>query len=165
MRFSEKWLREWVDPDLTTVQLTEQLTMAGLEVDCIVPAAQPFRGVVIGEVESIEVHPKGSGLKVCQIDVGSTQTLTIVCGAQNIDTHQKVAVALEGAHLRILHQPQEVLKSQTIQGVVSQGMVCSAKELGLAEISEGIMILPKIAPVGQPLWDYLGLEDICIEVD
>lgn len=161
MRFSEAWLREWVNPDVTTEELAEQLTMAGLEVDAIEPAAPPFNGVVVGLVLSREAHPDADKLSVCSVDIGADEPSQIVCGAKNVAPGMKVPVATVGARL----SPEFKIKKAKLRGVQSLGMICSASELGLAESSEGILPLPADAPVGEDFRDYLGLDDHCIEVD
>ncbi len=161
MRFSEAWLREWVDPDVSTEVLAEQLSMAGLEVDSVEPAAPEFSGVVVGKVLACEKHPDADKLNVCQVDVGEGEPLQIVCGAANVAAGQKVPVATIGARL-----PGDFkIKKTKLRGVLSQGMICSSAELGLAESSDGIMVLPDDAPVGHDFRGYMELDDRCIEVD
>lgn len=161
MRFSEAWLREWVDPAIGTEELVEQLTMAGLEVDSVEPAAPTFSGVVVGEVLTREQHPDADKLSVCSVDVGGETPAQIVCGAKNVAAGMKVAVATVGAVL-----PGDFkIKRARLRGVESLGMICSASELGLAESSDGILPLPSDAPVGRDFRDYLTLDDACIEVD
>lgn len=162
MKLSEKWLREWVNPELTIKELAEQLTLAGLEVAAITPVAGPFNGVVVGQILSIAPHPDASRLQICQVDRGATETLTIVCGAKNPRVGLKVAVAQVGAHL-----PNDLLiKEATLRGVVSQGMLCSSAELGLSENTPdtGILELPADAPIAKDLRDYLQLDDYCLDV-
>jgi phenylalanyl-tRNA synthetase beta chain len=161
MKFSEAWLREWVDPDIGTEQLADQLSMAGLEVDAVEPAAPAFTGVVVGEVLSREQHPDADKLSLCSVDVGGAAPLPIVCGAKNVAAGMKVAVATVGAAL-----PGDFrIKRAKLRGVESLGMICSASELGLAESSDGILPLPAEAPVGRDFRDYLMLDDQCIDVD
>ncbi len=161
MRFSESWLREWVNPPLATQALCDQLSMAGLEVDALEPVAPVFTGVAIGAVEAVEPHPDATKLRVCRVDVGDEEPLQIVCGAANVAAGQRVPVARVGARL-----PGDFkIKKAKLRGVVSQGMICSASELGLAENSEGIMTLPADAPVGEDLRDWLALDDYAIELD
>ncbi|MBF0255288.1 MAG: phenylalanine--tRNA ligase subunit beta [Gammaproteobacteria bacterium] len=161
MRFSEAWLREWVDPPVDTRTLAEQFTMAGLEVDVLEPAAPAFSGVVVGEVLQREQHPDADKLGVCQVNVAQAEPLQIVCGASNVAAGMRVPVALVGAVL-----PGDFkIKPAKLRGVASAGMICSAKELGLAEVSEGIMPLPLDAPIGADLRDYLQLNDQIIELD
>ncbi len=161
MRFSEAWLREWVNPDITTEQLADQLSMAGLEVDSVEPVAGDFEGVVVGHVLAREQHPDADKLSVCRVDAGQDEELQIVCGAANVAAGMKVPVALVGATL-----PGDFkIKKAKLRGVQSLGMICSAAELGLAESSEGIMSLAEDAPVGADFREYLALDDRAIEVD
>ena len=161
MRFSEAWLREWVDPAVSTRELADQLSMAGLEVDAVEPAAVPFDGVVVGRVLSREQHPDADKLSVCSVEVGADAPLQIVCGAKNVAAGMTVPVARVGATL-----PGDFrIKRAKLRGVESLGMICSASELGLAESSEGILPLPDDAPVGQDFRAYMQLDDMCIEVD
>ncbi len=161
MRFSEAWLREYVDPPLDTEHLVEQLTMAGLEVDAVEPAAPPFSGVVVAEVISVEPHPNADRLRVCQVVAGAEMPLQIVCGAPNVHQGMKAPLATVGA---VLPGGAKIRKSR-LRGVESFGMLCSAKELGLAETAEGLWELPADAPVGEDLRAYLQLDDRVIEVD
>lgn len=159
MKFSEQWLREWVNPAVTTEELSHQLTMAGLEVDAIEPVAPPFSNVVVGEVLSVEQHPDADRLRVCQVNVGA-ERLSIVCGAANVAKGLKVPAALIGAQL-----PNGLaIKKSKLRGVESFGMLCSAVELGLAESADGLMILPEDAPVGVSVREYLLLDDVTIEI-
>jgi len=161
MRFSESWLREWVNPDVDTRTLAEQLTMAGLEVDAVEPAAPDYSGVVVGLVQSVESHPNAEKLRLCRVETGTAEPLQIVCGAANVAAGMKVPVAIVGACL-----PGDFkIKRAKLRGVESLGMICSAVELGLAESSDGIMPLPGDAPVGEKLRAYLDLDDQCIELD
>lgn len=160
MRISEQWLRTWVDPDLRIDALASQLTMAGLEIDAIAPAAAPVPGVVVGRVVEVAPHPSADRLRVCQVDVGG-ETLGIVCGAQNVRPGLRVAAALEGATL----PNGTTIRTAKLRGVESRGMLCSAVELGLAESSEGLIELPDDAPVGETLVRYMGLDDSTLEVD
>jgi len=162
MKFSEQWLREWVNPDLTTAVLGHQLTMAGLEVDAIEPVAPAHSGVVVGKILSAEKHPDADKLQVCQVDVGelSEQPLQIVCGASNARKDLLVACAMVKA---VLPGDFKIKKSK-LRGVESYGMLCSEKELGLADSAEGIMELPADALVGTTLNEYLQLDDVSIEL-
>lgn len=161
MRFSEAWLREWVNPEISTEQLADQLSMAGLEVDSVDPAAPPFAGVVIGEVVTREQHPDADKLSVCSVNIGADAPSQIVCGAKNVAAGMKVPVATVGARL----PGNFKIKKAKLRGVQSLGMICSASELGLAESSDGILGLPADAPVGGDFRDYLSLDDACIDVD
>ena len=160
MKFSEQWLREWVNPNVDTQQLAHQLTMAGLEVDAIEPVAAEFEKVVVAEVKEVAPHPDADKLRVCQVNVGDKDFLNIVCGAANVAEGLKVPAALIGAKL-----PGGLkIKKGKLRGVESFGMLCSAKELGLAESAEGLLELPADAPVGEDVRDYLNLNDVTIEL-
>ncbi len=161
MKFSEAWLREWVNPQVGTEELADQLSMAGLEVDSVAPVAAEFEGVVVGEVLTREQHPDANKLSVCTVDAKLDETLQIVCGAPNVAAGQKVPVALVGARLPGGFK----IKKAKLRGVESRGMICSESELGMAESSEGILVLPAEAPVGEAIQDYLSLRDQAIEVD
>ena len=161
MRFSEAWLREWVNPSISTQELADQLSMAGLEVDSIEPAAPSFSGVVVGAVLAREQHPDADKLSVCSVDIGAETPSQIVCGAKNVAAGMKVPVATVGATL-----PGDFrIKRAKLRGVESLGMICSAAELGLAESSDGILALPAAAPIGEDLRDLLALDDPCIDID
>ncbi|WP_341327860.1 phenylalanine--tRNA ligase subunit beta [Methylotuvimicrobium sp. KM2] len=161
MQLSEAWLRELVNPPITTAELVEQLTMAGLEVDSVTPAAADFSGVVVGEVLAMEPHPDADRLRVCRVEVGEAEPLQIVCGAANVRVGLKIPAALIGA---VLPGDFKIKKSK-LRGVESFGMLCSEKELGLAKDAEGLMELPVDSPVGTDIRDYLSLNDNMIEVD
>ncbi|KAA6185765.1 phenylalanine--tRNA ligase subunit beta [Thiohalocapsa marina] len=161
MRFSEAWLREWVDPAIGTQALADQLSMAGLEVDAVEPAAPAFDGVLVGHVMTVEPHPDAHKLRLCTVDVGADAPLQIVCGAANVAAGMRVPVATVGACLPGGFK----IKKAKLRGVASFGMICSAAELGLAESSEGILPLPAGAPVGDSVRDVLALDDQCIELD
>lgn len=161
MKFSEKWLREWVNPQISTEALSEQLSMAGLEVDGVEPVAATFSGVVIGEVVECGQHPNADKLRVTKIDVGEDELLDIVCGAPNCRQGLKVAVAKVGAIL-----PGDFkIKKAKLRGEPSFGMLCSFSELGMGEDHSGIIELPADAPVGSDIREYLNLDDNIIEVD
>lgn len=159
MQFSEKWLREWVSPELDMAAFGHQLTMAGLEVDAIVPVAPPFDGVYVGEVLDVVPHPDADKLRVTTISTGK-ETLQIVCGAANVRVGLRVPVATVGAEL-----PGGLkIKQAKLRGVESFGMLCSEAELGLAESADGLMELPVDAPVGASIRDYLQLDDNMVEL-
>ena len=160
MKFSENWLREWVNPPISTDELIAKLTMAGLEVDSVEPVATEFNQVVIGEVLSVEPHPDAKKLKICQVKVGTEEPLPIVCGAPNVHAGMRAPTALIGAQLNGLK-----IKKAKLRGIESRGMLCSAQELGLAESSEGLLPLPNDAPIGEDVRRYLQLEDVGIEID
>ncbi|WJG07947.1 phenylalanine--tRNA ligase subunit beta [Aliiglaciecola sp. LCG003] len=161
MKFSEKWLREWVNPAITTEQLSEQLSMAGLEVDGVEPVAGEFSGVLIGEVVECGQHPDADKLQVTKIDIGAADLLDIVCGAPNCRLGLKVAVATVGAVL----PGNFKIKKAKLRGQPSFGMLCSFSELGISDDHDGILELPEDAPIGKDLREYLGLNDVTIEVD
>ncbi|NQZ54131.1 MAG: phenylalanine--tRNA ligase subunit beta [Piscirickettsiaceae bacterium] len=161
MKFSEKWLREWVNPEIDTTTLVEQLTLAGLEVDAVEPVAGEFSGVVVGQVVAVEPHPDADKLQCCQVNVAGDELLSIVCGAANVRQDLKIPVAIVGSVL-----PGNFnIKKAKLRGVESFGMLCSAKELGLAESADGLMELANDAPVGTDFRDYLDLDDVSIDVD
>ena len=160
MQFPESWLREFCNPPLTTEQLAETLTMAGLEVEELQPVAPPFSQVVIGEIKSAEQHPNADRLRVCQVDVGQTTLLNIVCGAPNARVGIRIPCALVGAELPPGEDGKPFqIKMGKLRGVESQGMLCSAKELKIADDHGGLLELPKDAPIGQNIRTYLKLDD------
>ncbi len=161
MRVSENWLREWVDPAATSAELVEQLTMAGLEVDGVAPAAPDFSRVVVGQVLEVMPHPDAERLRVCRVNVGAPALLNIVCGAPNARTGLRAPVALEGAVL----PGNTVIRAAPLRGVDSQGMLCSARELGLSDDAAGLMELPGDSPPGVDLRTLLALEDRVIDID
>ncbi len=160
MKFSEQWLREWIDPPVSSSELADQLTMAGLEVDAIEPVAPSLERVVVGRVVSVKAHPDAEKLQICSVDIGKAETLAIVCGASNVKAGICVPTALVGAVLA----GGVKIKSARLRGIESSGMLCSAAELGLAESAEGLMILSDDAPVGRLLSDYLEMDDRSIEI-
>ena len=161
MKFSEAWLREWVNPAIDSNTLSEQLSMAGLEVDSIAKVAGDFDGVVIGEVVECGPHPDADKLQITKVNIGTAELLDIVCGAKNCRQGLKVAVATVGAVL-----PGDfVIKKAKLRGQPSNGMLCSLSELGMADDSDGILELPQDAPVGINVRNYLELDDRIIEVD
>jgi len=175
MKFSESWLREWVNPALSSDELTHQITMAGLEVDAIEPVAGEFSGVIIGEVVECGAHPDADKLQVTKINLGDFglaqekgsdkvaqgELVDIVCGAKNCRLGLKVAVATVGAVL----PGNFKIKKAKLRGIVSNGMLCSESEIGLSDNSDGILELPQDAPVGVDVREYLNLNDVTIDVD
>lgn len=160
MNFSEKWLRQWVNPSITAQELMDQVTMAGLEVDGFEAVAEAFSGVIVGEIISCEQHPNADKLRVCTVSNGKENT-QVVCGAPNAREGLKVAFAEVGSVL-----PGDFkIKKAKLRQVESFGMLCSEKELGLSDSHDGIMELAADAPVGENLRDYFDLDDIAIEVD
>ena len=163
MQFPESWLREFCNPALTTQALADKLTMAGLEVEELTPVAPAFSSVVVGEIKVCAQHPNADRLRVCQVDVGQAALLNIVCGAPNARVGIKIPCALVGAELppakdAVDGKPFKIKLGQ-LRGVESQGMLCSAKELGIAEEASGLLVLPADAPVGQSIRQYLDLDD------
>ncbi|PJG86453.1 phenylalanine--tRNA ligase subunit beta [Conservatibacter flavescens] len=160
MKFSELWVREWVNPALNTEQLCEQITMLGLEVDGVEAVAGEFSNVVVGEVVECAQHPDADKLQVTKVNVGGERLLDIVCGAPNCRQGLRVAVAIEGAIL-----PGDFkIKKTKLRGQPSEGMLCSYSELGISDDHSGIIELPKDAPIGKDLRDYLQLDDKEIEI-
>lgn len=157
MKFSENWLRSLIPVSLSSAELSHQLTMAGLEVESIEPAAPAFSGVVIGQVLSVEKHPDADRLNLCQVDVGEAQPLQIVCGAKNVAVGVKVPCARVGAVL-----PKMNITRAKVRGIESFGMLCSQTELGLADESDGLWLLPDTAPVGASVRDWAELDDNCL---
>jgi phenylalanyl-tRNA synthetase beta chain len=154
MQFSEQWLRTFVNPSLDSDALSHLLTMAGLEVEGIEPVAAVFSKVVVAQIISAEKHPDADRLQVCKVDIGSGEPLQIVCGASNARAGLKAPCALVGAEL-----PGFNIKQAKVRGVESFGMMCSEKELGLADESKGILELPADAPVGLSIREFLDLDD------
>jgi len=159
MQFSVSWLRSLVNPSLTTEELAHTLTMAGLEVEEMESVAPAFDKIVVALVVSREKHPDADRLSLCQVDAGEHGLLQIVCGAPNVATGLKVPCALVGAKL-----PGIEIKKAKVRGIESSGMLCSAKELGIAEESSGLLVLPEDAPVGQSIRQYLDLDDTLITI-
>lgn len=161
MKFSEKWLREWVNPALDTDALVEKLTGAGLEVDAVEAVAGEFSGVVVGQVTSVTPHPDADKLRLTKVNVGREALLDIVCGASNVREGLKIPVAVIGAVL----PGNFKIKQAKLRGVPSFGMLCSSKELGLTESADGLMELADDAPVGEDFRVYLDLDDKAIDID
>ncbi len=160
MKFSELWVREWVNPAIGTEQLCEQITMLGLEVDGVENIAGEFNGVVVGEVVECAQHPDADKLRVTKVNVGDERLLDIVCGAPNCRQGLKVACAVEGALL-----PGDFkIKKTKLRGQPSEGMLCSFRELGISEDHSGIIELPQDAPIGMDLRQYLQLDDKAVEI-
>lgn len=168
MNVSYQWLNDYIDvSDLTAKEIAEQMTRGGIEIDVVESRNKGVTGVVVGYVVSKEKHPDADKLNVCQVDVGTGENLQIVCGARNVDAGQKVPVATVGAKL-----PGDLnIKRAKLRGVESQGMICSAKELGLnekllpKEQQEGILVLPAETPIGQPIGKTLAIDDEVLELD
>jgi phenylalanyl-tRNA synthetase beta chain len=154
MKVSVAWLRELVDVRLTVPELARTLTMAGLEVEEIAPVAGEFSGIVVAHVKSVAPHPNADKLRVTEVDAGTGETLTIVCGAPNVAAGQKVPCALVGAKL-----PGMEIRKAKLRGVESSGMLCSARELGLSDDHGGLLVLDAGAPVGRDVREVLALDD------
>lgn len=155
MRISEAWLRTFVDPPLDSAGLAERLTMSGLEVESSEPAAPPFERVVVARIVSVAPHPNADRLRVCSVDAGEREPLSIVCGAPNAAEGMTVPCALEGAKL----PGGLVIRRATMRGVESRGMLCSAKELGLADDASGLLALDGALVPGTNLREALALDD------
>ena len=159
MKFSEQWLRGWVNPQVSRDDLVARLSMAGLEVDSVTPAAGQFSGIVVGEILATEQHPDADKLRVCQVSNGP-DTFQVVCGAPNARPGIKIPFAMIGAEL-----PGDFkIKKAKLRGVESFGMLCSAAELQISEENDGLLELAADAPVGQDVREYLQLDDASIEI-
>lgn len=160
MKFSESWLREWINPEISSETLADQLTMAGLEVDDVEKVAGDFTGVVIGKVVECMQHPNADKLRVTKVDIGKEELLDIVCGAPNCRQGLTVACATVGAVL----PGNFKIKSAKLRGEPSEGMLCSYSELGIADEHNGIIELPDDAPLGRDIREYLNLNDVTIDI-
>lgn len=167
MKITWKWLSDYVDiSDLTPQEVAQKMTNAGIPVEHMAPLVQGVSGVVVGEVIEVIQHPNADRLRVCTVNVGESNHLTIVCGAHNVAATQRVPVALVGAQL-----PSMEIGTSTLRGVASEGMICAVAELGLdphsfpKDQTTGIFVLPSDAPVGVDINDYLGLNDIVMELE
>src|SRR6186997_3484008 len=159
MKVPLSWLRDYVDVDLSPEALAQRLTLLGMEVKGIVRWGEDWRNVVVGELLSVERHPRADRLSLTRVTIGDGEPLEIVCGATNIAAGQRVPVALPGA---ILPGGRRIERTEKM-GVVSNGMLCSGDELNLTADAEGILILPKDAPLGVALADLYG--DVVLDVD
>jgi phenylalanyl-tRNA synthetase beta chain len=160
MKFPESWLREFIDPPVDRDELCRRLTMAGLEVEAVEPLGNGLDGVVVGEIVACEQHPNADKLRVCQVSIGTAAPQQIVCGAPNARVGLKAPLATIGAKL-----PNGMeIKKAALRGVESNGMLCSAKELGLDADASGLLELPADAPAGTPLAQYLGFPDARLEL-
>ena len=158
MKFSENWLRTIIDPPITSAALADVLMMCGLDVDAVEAAAPPFSGVITAEVLALAKHPSADRLQVCSVNTG-TDTITVVCGAPNVAVGMRVALATVGATL-----PGLEIRQAKVRGVESSGMLCSAKELGIAEDASGLMALPADTLLGVDLRKVLDLDDRLITI-
>lgn len=160
MKFSEQWLRQWVNPQASTDELVARITMAGLEVDGTEAVAGEFDGVVVGEILACEQHPDADRLRVTRVAAGHEE-FQVVCGAPNARVGLKAPFATIGAVL-----PGNVrIRKAKLRGVESSGMLCAGQEMGMDIPSDGLMELPADAPVGQDIREYLNLDDTIIDVD
>lgn len=160
MRINLEWLQEWVDIDQDGARLAEELTTAGLEVDEVLPAGPTLDGIVVGHVVECRLHPNADKLSLCVVDDGESRH-EVVCGAPNVATGVKAPYARPGAKL----PDGTVIAATELRGIVSHGMLCSARELELSDEAAGLMLLDDDAPVGIPLADYLKLDDEILDVD
>jgi len=161
MLVSESWIREWVNPEISVAQLADKLTLAGLEVEsitCAGPQPAPV-GVVVGEIVTVAPHPQASKLSLCRVNIGNNESLSIVCGAANVCPGLRTAVAAEGAQTGGV-----TIARKEIAGEISEGMLCSALELGLTDFADGIIELDQEAPPGADIADYLALRDQVFEL-
>ena len=162
MQFPESWLREFCDPPIGTAELAEKLTMAGLEVENLRAVAPPFHGVVVAKVLSVAPHPNADRLRVCEVDVGAAETLSIVCGAPNVRAGMKAPCALVGAELPPAKEGASEpfrIEAGKIRGVESRGMLCSARELKISDDHEGLLTLDDSATIGADVREALRLDD------
>ncbi|WP_440826044.1 phenylalanine--tRNA ligase subunit beta [Psychrobacter cryohalolentis] len=164
MKISEQWLRQWVNPNNSSEQLAEQLTMAGLEIDDRFAVARAFSGVVVGEVISVEQHPDADKLRVTQVNIGAAERLQIVCGAPNVTVGMKVPVATVGAVLPSDDKKGFTIKNGNLRGVDSNGMLCGASEIDLTDSIDGLLELPADAPIGMDIREYLGLDNQILDI-
>jgi len=161
MKVPYAWLAEWTELPWKPAELGTRLTMSGFELEALEPAAPPFSGVVVAEILAAERHPQADKLQVCRVSIGSGAPLQIVCGASNARAGLKSALAVVGARL-----PGDVtIGAARLRSIESQGMLASARELGLAETSSGILELPADAPVGEALRDYLNLDEVVLDLN
>ena len=159
MLIPESWLRSMANPDLSTEALSHVLTMSGLEVESCASVAPPFTGIVVGEVLSVAKHPNADKLSLCRVNIGKGDPLQIVCGAPNVRAGMKAPLAVVGAKL-----PGLEIKAAKMRGVESQGMLCSARELGMSEDHSGLLELAAEAPVGGDVRSLLQLDDNVLEI-
>src|ERR1700730_17314439 len=161
VKITHHWMREFVPLELTPAALSQRLTLAGLEVEAVTPVAPPFSGVVVGEVLAVSRHPNAEKLSLCEVTTDGSNRLQIVCGAPNVRGGLKVAVAMVGAQL-----PGGItIKRAKLRGIESNGMLCSARELGLGQEQDGIMELAVGLPLGIDVREALDLDDTALEVN
>jgi phenylalanyl-tRNA synthetase beta chain len=161
VKITHHWMREFVPLEVTPAELAQRLTLAGLEVESVAPVAPSFSGVVVGEVLSAGRHPNAEKLALCEVTTDGSNRMQIVCGAPNVRAGIKVAVAMVGAEL-----PGGItIKRAKLRGIESNGMLCSARELGLGQEHDGILELPAELPLGVDLREALDLDDTALEVN
>jgi phenylalanyl-tRNA synthetase beta chain len=160
MRVSFEWLREFVPVEMTPEAVADRLTMAGLEVEAVEDWGRPFDRIMVGRIVDIAAHPSTGRLLVCRVEVGA-EVLTIVCGAHNIAVGDRVPLAPVGSVL----PTGKSIAAERVAGVVSEGMLCSAAELGFSDTSAGILLLPSSATPGASLASQLELRDVALEVN
>jgi phenylalanyl-tRNA synthetase beta chain len=164
MKISLKWLKDYIDIRLPATEIATRLTMAGIEVKNTQGIGGSWEGVVVGQIKTVVPHPNADRLTLPTVDLGSEQ-VTVVCGAPNVRVGDKVTFARVGTELIDGHTGEKTrLKAAKIRGIVSNGMVCSEKELGISDNHTGILVLPSDAPVGTPLNEYLGNAIFNLEV-
>ena len=161
MRVSLNWLKDMVDISLPVAELCDRLDMTGTKVEAVHTLGEALDGVVVGQVLTKEQHPDADKLSYCSVDVGKTEPLHIVCGAQNFKAGDKVPVACVGA---VLPNGMRIQKAK-LRGLVSKGMMCSATELGVGGDASGLLILPEDAPIGAPFAAYYGMGDVVLELE
>ena len=161
MLFSESWLRTYVNPAISSEELQDALTMHGLEVDEARKAAPDFTGVVIAEVVECRDHENSDHLHVCQVNAGTGELIQIVCGAPNVRAGVRVPCAMVGAELPGGFK----IKKAKLRGVPSNGMLCSARELGVSEDHDGLWLLPADAPIGEDIRKYAHLDDVVVDLN
>ena len=160
MKFNERWVREWVDPPIDTEALAARLTAVGLEVESVESVAASMKNIAVAEIVGVTPHPEADRLSLCEVDDGGSETYRVVCGAPNVRIGMRSAFARVGARLP---DGSKIRKSR-IRGEISQGMLCSAQELGLGEEADGILELDSDAPLGNDLVEWLGLADTVVEL-
>jgi EMAP domain len=159
MKFSENWLRSHVPTSASRDELSAVLTAIGLEVEEVAALGEGLQHVVVARIVEAVRHPEADRLQVCKVDAGQGELLQIVCGAPNARAGLVAPLAMVGAQIGELK-----IKPARLRGVESNGMLCSARELGLDSDASGLFELPDDAPVGQALVEYLGLPDASIEI-
>ncbi|MCF6284097.1 MAG: phenylalanine--tRNA ligase subunit beta, partial [Candidatus Hydrogenedentes bacterium] len=161
MRISLNWLRDYVDIDVSVEELAHQMTMLGLEIESVERLGDDIQNVLVGKILSIDAHPDADKIVVCQVDVAGEVPLQICCGAKNMKVGDKVPTAIVGATL-----PGDFkIGRRKMRGVESQGMMCAAQEIGLAEETDGLLILDEELPTGEDIKSVLGLDDIVLEIE